>query len=206
VATAGKCVVRDSGKVGMLSSARPAAFNAQGQCPACCITFTQTWSFTDQGFIAGGQNGALRSYTNPASVSASPWVILSGGLGLRLNWENDANCRSYNSHTQNATATAQISVPVNMVMTVGWSGLGERQDPNYELMSLRVDGALVGSAHAPGGGLGCASMGPVVSSPPPPQTRLLTAGLHTLTINATTNDANYHFGAYYQFNLSFAQA
>ncbi len=62
-------------------------------------------------------------------------------------------------------------------------------------MSLRVDG-----------GLGCASMGPVVSSPPPPQTRLLTAGLHSLTINATTNDANFHFGAYYQFNLSFAQA
>jgi len=63
-------------------------------------------------------------------------------------------------------------------------------------MSLSVDGVLVGSAHAPGGGQGCAPMGPVISDPPPPQQVTLTAGAHTLDISATTNDALYHFGAF----------
>jgi len=35
---------------------------------------------------------------------------------------------------------------------------------------------------------------------------LLAAGAHTLTITATTNDPLYHFGAWYQFNLAFANA
>ncbi len=38
-------------------------------------------------------------------------------------------------------------------------------------------------------------MGPAVSHPPPPQQVLLTAGEHTLTITATTNDPLYHMGA-----------
>lgn len=90
-------------------------------------------------------------------------------------------------------------------MTVAWSGMGETQDPNYELMSLYVDGLLVGSAHAPGGQQGCAGMGPVVSNPPPPQQVLLTAGPHTLHIDATTNDPLYHFGAWYRFDLIFEE-
>jgi hypothetical protein len=32
---------------------------------------------------------------------------------------------------------------------------------------------------------------------------LLTAGEHTLFIDATTNDPLYHVGAFYQFDLSF---
>ena len=46
-------------------------------------------------------------------------------------------------------------------------------------------------------------MGPVVSDPPPPQQALLTAGKHTLVIDATSVDALYQFGAFYQFDLSF---
>jgi len=145
----------------------------------------------------------MRSYTDPASVPASPWTILNGGLGLRLDFEDDNNCRNHNPNTQTATATVAITVPVDTIMTVDWSGLGETQAANFELMSLSVDGVLVGSAHAPGGGQGCAPMGPVVSSPPPPQQVTLTAGAHTLDISATTNDALYYFGAFYQFGLSF---
>ena len=202
----GAIVVRDTGTagaIGILASGKCAAFNVDGQCPSCCIEFTQAWSFTDQGFIDGGQNGALRSYDDPASVPASPWTILNGGLGLRLNWEDDSNCQNHNPNTQVATATAIITVPVDTTMTVDWTGLGETQAPNFELMSLSVDGVLVGSAHAPGGGQGCAPMGPVISDPPPPQQVMLTTGQHTLTIDATTNDSLYHFGAFYQFDLSF---
>jgi len=43
----------------------------------------------------------------------------------------------------------------------------------------------------------------VVCDPPPPQQVLLTAGEHTLFIDATTNDSLYHFGAFYQFDLAF---
>ncbi|RMF01243.1 MAG: hypothetical protein D6773_10345 [Alphaproteobacteria bacterium] len=192
-----------AGCFGVLTNGAIALITASGKCPSCCIEFTQAWLITDVGFIDGGQNGALRSYTDPASVPASPWTILNNGLGLRLDFEDDNNCRSHNPNTQSATATAIITVPVDTIMTVDWTGLGETQAPNFELMSLSVDGTLVGSAHAPGGGQGCAPMGPVVSDPPPPQQVLLTAGAHTLTIDATTNDALYHFGAFYQFDLSF---
>lgn len=46
-------------------------------------------------------------------------------------------------------------------------------------------------------------MAPVISDPLPPQQVMLTTGQHTLTIDATTNDPLYHFGAFYQFELSF---
>jgi hypothetical protein len=59
----------------------------------------------------------------------------------------------------------------------------------------------------PGGGLGCdGGMAPVVSDPPPPQQVTLQPGTHTLFIDATTNDPLYHFGAWYRFDLSFADA
>ena len=172
----------------------------------CCVSFSQTWTFTDVGFIDGGQGGAYRAYDDPATIPASPWSILSGGRSLQLNWEDDNNCRGHNPYTQSATATAQITVPRPMIMTITWSGMGETQDPMYELMSLYVDGGLVGSAHAPGGGQGCAGMGPVVSAPAPPQQVTLQPGAHTLFIDATTNDPLYHFGAWYRFDLSFADA
>ena len=202
----GKSVVVSGGKRGVLLGGKSAVYNADETCPACCIEFTQQWSFTDSGFIDGGQNGAFRAYDDPADVPASPWSILNNSLGLRLDWEDDQNCRSHNPYTQYATATCQIIVPKAMIMTVNWSGMGETQDPNYELMSLYVNGGLVGSAHAPGGGQGCAGMGPVISNPPPPQQVLLNPGPHTLFIDATTNDPLYHFGAWYRFDLTFELA
>lgn len=199
----GKSVVVSGGKRGVLLGGKSAVYNAEETCPACCIEFTQQWSFTDQGFIDGGQNGAYRAYDDPADVPASPWTILNNGLGLRLDWEDDNNCRYHNPYTQYATATCQITVPKAMIMTVNWSGMGETQDPNYELMSLYVNGNLVGSAHAPGGRLGCSPMGPVISNPPPPQQVTLNPGPHTLYISATTNDPLYHFDAWYRFDLTF---
>ena len=85
-------------------------------------------------------------------MPASPWTILNEGRSLRLDWEDDTNCREHNPYTQSATAMAEIIVPRAMVMTITWSGMGETQDPMFELMNLSVDGNLIGSAHAPGGG------------------------------------------------------
>lgn len=110
-------------------------------------------------------------------------------------------------YTPAAPATCPIVAPRDTLMTLAWSGTGETQGPNYELMSLNVDGGLVGSAHAPGGQLGCAAgMSPVASDPPPPQQVLLEPGPQVLFIDATTNDPLYHFGAQYRFDLSSAPA
>jgi hypothetical protein len=139
-------------------------------------------------------------------VPASPWSILNNGRSLRLDWEDDQNCMSHNPYTQYATAICEIIVPRDTLMTIAWSGMGKTQDPNYELMSLYVDGLLFGSAHAPGGSQGCAGgMGPVVSDPPPPQQVHLNPGAHTLFISASTNDPLYHFGARYRFDLTFEE-
>ena len=201
----GKAVVVEGGKRGVATGGKRSVYNADEQCPACCVEFTQSWSFTDSGFIDGGQDGAFREYAHPDDVAASPWSIFDDGQSLRLDWEDDDNCQNHNPYTQNATATAAIVVPRDMVMTVTWSGQGETQDSNFELMSLSVDGQLVGEAHAPGGSQGCAGgMAPVVSDPEPPQEVTLLAGEHTLNIDATTNDDLYHFGAWYQFELAFA--
>jgi len=84
--------------------------------------------------------------------------------------------------------------------------MGHTQNPSYELMSLYVDGNLVGSAHAPGGKLGCAGgMAPVVYNARPPQQVLLAPGPHVLFIHATTSDACYHFGARYRFAPTFEE-
>ncbi|MCP9473478.1 MAG: hypothetical protein NNA30_12160, partial [Nitrospira sp.] len=91
-------------------------------------------------------------------------------------------------------------------LTVDWAGTGEVEATEYEMMSLSVDNQLVGSAHAPGGGRGCEPMEPVVSDPPPPQQVLLTPGLHTLFIDASTRDSFFHFEAWYQFTLAFDPA
>ncbi len=170
----------------------------------CCIEFTQAWMFTDHGFIDGGQGGAYRAYGDPSSVPASPWDITLNGRSLRLDWEDDKNCKQHNPNTQTATATAIIVVPVPMTMEVNWTGMGETEAAPFELMECYVNDVLIGAAHAPGGGDGCDPMGPVVSDPPPPhQTVLLPTGPHVLFIDATTRDALYHYDAWYKFELSF---
>jgi hypothetical protein len=202
VGAPGKSVVVEGGKRGVLLGGKSAVYNAEETCPACCLEILWDWSYTDDGFIDGGQDGAYRAYDDPDDVPASPWTILNDGLSLRLDWEDDINCRNHNPYTQYATAEAYFYVPRAMIMTVDWSGMGETQHPLYELMSLRVDAEEVGSAHAPGGDQGCADMAPVVSDPPPPQQVLLDSGMHILYIDATTNDPRFHFGAWYQFDLT----
>lgn len=166
------------------------------------------WAFTDVGFIAGGQEGALRSYTNPSAVASSPWsyAAVAGSVGLKMAFENDFNCLEYNPNTQTGTASATLTnnTGTPQVVTVNWVGLGEQQDFNYEKMSLYINGSLVGTAHAPGGGLGCAPMAPIISNPLPPVQFVFPAGeTYDIYVYVTTNDGLYTGpNAYYQFTLS----
>lgn len=181
------------------------------------------WTFFDQGFVLGGQNGGHRSYSDPSQVSASPWAFIPGttGIGLRLDWENDANCGGVNPYTQSAGAQLVLYATVTSQLKITWQGMGERQDPEFERMDLwfarcQENGtlitpeSLVGSASSPGGGLGCAHdapggpVGPVVSHPTGPQFLTMTGGnFYRIRIAATTGDSLYHTGAWYQFALDF---
>lgn len=202
VGAPGKSVVIAGGKRGVLLGGKSAIYKEQGICPVCCLEFSVRWSFTDDGLIDGGQNGSYRAYENPGDVPASPWTVFNNGLGIRLEWEDDYNCQNHNPYTQYATATAEIMVPETMVLTLNWYGMDET-DEEKGTLSIGVDGNAVGGAHSPGGGLGCAPMAPIVSNPPPPQQVTLTTGLHILHIDATTWDELYHFGAWYQIELTF---
>ena len=168
------------------------------------VKFVKRWQFTDEGFIDGGQNGKPRTYHDPSKVPACPWSISQGGRSLTLKWEDDWNCKKHNKFTQKASANATIMVERPLVMTISWSGMGETQAQGFEIMSLHLNGNLIGSAHAPGGGKGCAGgMASVVSSPPPPQQVSLKKGENIVKIEATTNDPLYHFNAWYRFELSY---
>lgn len=180
----------------------------------CCIEDALSeWTFTDQGFVYGGQAGALRTYNSPGDVSESPWTANSDGL--RLDFENDDNCsdqwvdgRGANPNEQIATARAILTLTQRMRLSITWSGMAERQNPLpgdstvYERMELYIDDDLKGSAHSPGGGYGC-SMGPIISSPASPQTVELEAGEHELFIWTSTIDPYFHWrnGTYYIFTL-----
>jgi hypothetical protein len=185
-------------------------FKLNSPCGCCGGTPQIRWIYTDQGFILGGQNGALRTYLTPGAVAASPWVLGNDGLRLRCNFENDSNCTAqhgppYNPYNQIATATATLTLTVETELVVSWAGLGERQATTFDRMELQIDGILRASARSPGNvpPLGCAPMGPVVSTPPSPVTITLPAGGHTLFVLATTGDSLYHYGSYYQFDLVF---
>ncbi len=170
-----------------------------------CCTFNQNWTFTDHGFISGGQEGAYRSYTDPLSVPSSPWVVSNGGKTMRLNWENDSNCGvGYNPFKQTAGAITNVKLCDTTTVNVTWSGYGETEKSSFDVMSFFVNGTLIGSAHAPGGGYDCpGGVGPVVSDPLPPQQVILPAGDYVFQIIASTNDSLFHIGAWYQFDVEF---
>ncbi|NLF33164.1 MAG: hypothetical protein GX591_20045 [Planctomycetes bacterium] len=215
----------------LIASAGPQALCAPGAPPCCLWWWEVAWCFWDLGFIDGGQAGQRRptpitGYPPPddcyvlGTFPAEPWSLHHGGLTVRLQFEDDMNCADHNPYTQTAEARATIGIGADTILGVDWFGRGETQDPGYEEMRLTVQqlepvvgpALLVGRAHAPGGGLGCAPMGAVVSDPPPPHELLLTPGRWLLRLWASTNDPLYHFhadgdsGAFYEAALSFRPA
>jgi hypothetical protein len=189
-----------------------------GTSPGCL----SSWTFTDKGFIDGGQDGAVREYSSPGSVSNSPWSFASsGGLtGLRCDFEDSDdvppayagtkppttgdNCANYNAYTQTATATGTLTLASNGYIAITWDGVGEVQDAEFELMQVKLDGVQIGFAHAPGGDLGCTAGAAVVAVPPSGTSYPVTAGTHTVEVTVTTNDQFYHVGSYYQFVIDCA--
>ena len=135
----------------------------------------------------------------------APWTISAGNQTIRYDIVDSSNCGGTCNSVQAGTATATIVVGSSAVnLGLDFEGVGEAQASEYEKITFTLNGTEVARANAPGGGLGCV-MGPVVKTytTSPPYT-LAANTTHTLVIDFTTADANYHVNAYYEVDLSFS--
>lgn len=176
----------------------PANRNCTEEEPLPSFTFNTPWSFTDTG---AGSINATRTYDQtsfPSTPTPAFWSVSAGGYGLRVNWEDSADCGGFNNKTQSATATVSINVTTPQNIQAIWEGIAEREQTTFEQMTIFIDGVEIGSATSPGGNLGC-EMGAVVSTNLYPDGYPLTVGDHTISITASTNDPLFHVGSYYSF-------
>ena len=171
------------------------------------------WILTDNGLLNGANssnenNTGISDYWD-GSVENSDygWNVTiqhktdnSISQSLRFKVEDSANCGGNNSNTQTGTATANIQVTGSYPITLDleFSGKGEAEESDYELIEFILDGVIIGDGHAPGGDKGCSST-PVIVNPASPKS--LDPGPHTLIIIFTTNDNLFHVNAYYEITL-----
>ena len=140
------------------------------------------------------------------ACNAMPWTITNNNLDIRYDIEDSSDCGGQCSTPQAGTATATITVGANNVeMGLDFSGVGEAELSQYEMITFELDGTLLAKANAPGGGLKC-QMGPVVKTYITPSPYLLQANsVHTLLIDFDTVDGAYHVGAFYNVQLTFTE-
>lgn len=138
------------------------------------------------------------------TLNGNPWIISNNNKKIRYNVEDSGDCGGSNNNIQTGLAIATINTGnANVNMEIDFDGLGEAQASEFELIRFYLDNNLIGSANAPGGGLGCV-MGTVVKNPPNIPTIVLSPNTqYEFKIDFTTNDALFHVGAFYEVNLVF---
>ena len=171
------------------------------------------WTLTDEGLIAGtnssneNNTGVVDYWDGSVENSEYGWNVTdqteddnSISQSLQFRVEDSQNCGGDNPNTQIGTATANIQIEGNSPVTLDldFSGYGEAQSAGYDLIKFYLNGEVIGDGQAPGGGLGCESA-PVTVNPSEP--KLLDPGPHTLVIEFTTNDGQYHVDAYYEIQV-----
>ena len=171
------------------------------------------WTLTDDGLLAGtnssneNNTGVVEYWDGSVENSEYGWNVtdqteednwISQSLQFRV--EDSQNCDGENPNTQKGTATANIQIEGNSPVTLDldFSGYGEAQSAGYDLIKFYLNGEVIGDGQAPGGGLGCESA-PVTVNPSEP--KLLDPGPHTLIIDFTTNDGQYHVDPYYEIRV-----
>ena len=171
------------------------------------------WSLTDDGLMGGANSsnenntGVLNFWDGNDENADYGWNVtdqyedenwLSQSLQFKV--EDSQNCGGENPNEQKGTAIANIQIEGSNPVTldINFSGSGEAQAAGYDKIEFSLNGVVIGSGQAPGGGLGCQSL-PVDINPADPQ--LLEPGPHTLVISFTTDDGQYHVDAYYEINI-----
>lgn len=135
---------------------------------------------------------------------ATPWTISPSNLTVRYDVSDSLNCGGTCDSIQSGTAVATIQTgPTDLNLTITVTGLAELQIAGYERLPIIIDGIEVQTYMAAGGLLGCAMGAPTsVTYVPGPYT-FLAGSAHTVEIDFSTLDANYHTGAYYEVTLNF---
>ena len=171
------------------------------------------WSLNDTGLMSGpnssneSKNGTTDYWDGLTENSDFGWNISlpdqSNGevsQSLLFKVEDSANCGGNNPNEQKGKATANIQINGDTPITldIQFSGIGEAQSAGYDLIEFSLNGVIIGSGEAPGGGLGCTSDSVTVN---PAELQILNPGAHSLVIDFTTNDGLYHLDAFYKVNL-----
>ena len=171
------------------------------------------WELVDEGLVAGpntsnpNNTGVISFWDGNVENAEYGWNVSAQVEGddrlsqtLQFRVEDSQNCEGPNPNTQTGTAIANIQIEGDSSVTldIDFSGYGEAQSAGYDLIKFSLNGEVIGDGQAPGGGLGCESA-PVTVNAAEPQT--LEPGPHTLVIEFTTNDAQYHVDAYYEIEL-----
>lgn len=171
------------------------------------------WSLNDTGLMSGpnssneSKNGTTDYWDGLTENSDFGWNISlpdqSNGevsQSLLFKVEDSANCGGNNPNEQKGKATANIQINGDTPITldIQFSGIGEAQSAGYDLIEFSLNGVIIGSGEAPGGGLGCTSDSVTVN---PAELQILNPGAHSLVIDFTTNDGLYHLDAFYEVNL-----
>jgi hypothetical protein len=161
--------------------------------------FNIAWNTTTTGLVAG----------------PGGWVITDGGLTIRYNVQNSANCGGPNPNIQTGTASGTITTGIKSYNFIpSLIGFGEAEDPGYENMDLYLSGGVYGAlagagtlltrSTSAGGSLGCVTATPVVQTNIVPPPYLLQASTtYRFRLNFSTTDELFHVNAYYQCNLTF---
>ena len=174
------------------------------------------WTLTDNGLLGGsnssnGNNTGVTGYWDGTVEGADyGWNVTEQetpnrqiSQSLQFKVENSANCveSGGNPNTQEGTATANINITGSNAVTldIDFSGVGEAQSAGYDLIEFSLNGEVIGDGQAPGGGLGCQADSVSVN---PAAQQILNPGSHTLVIDFTTNDGQYHVNAYYEIELT----
>jgi len=138
--------------------------------------------------------------------NGNPWVLSNNDKTIRYNVEDSTNCGGSNNKTQTGIAICCITTgPCSVLLNVDYDGVGEKQDDNFEVLRITLNGAIIGQGNSPGGSQGCA-MGPVIKNPPTISPIFLSPNnVHELKIDFSTGDGLYHLDAYYQIDLTLSQ-
>ena len=134
------------------------------------------------------------------------WKISDDGRTIKFEIEDSGDCLETggNDEIQSGTATATITTSDSINFTPLISGIGELQDIDYEILSIKLDDELIATSQSSGGDIQC-EMGPVninsILEPP----FILGPGNHTFNLEFTTEDGYYHVGAYYELKLIFTE-
>ena len=175
-----------------------------------------SWTLTDNGLLGGPNSsnenntgvtdywdGTLEGAVHGWNVTEQETPNRQISQSLQFKVENSANCveSGGNPNTQEGTATANINITGSKAVTldIDFSGVGEAQSAGYDLIEFSLNGEVIGDGQAPGGGLGCQADSVVVN---PAAQQILNPGSHTLVIDFTTNDGQYHVNAYYEIKLT----